>query len=213
MQPAKPWHGRVGRSGAGTVATSPPRFPASAPIASNGYRSAGVSRLSRSSRSSVSSRWARSCSPRHHRERLRSGLARFRRARAHLRPRRAHLPRRRRARRRRLRARRRPRLPRRQCLRPRNRDERASPPRPRPPARPRRPAARHPHRPRSSGIRRVRAHPERFPRPRRRLKLERVGDGDEAPVARARVTLTRASPALISFVHSRAGIRGSCNVA
>jgi hypothetical protein len=41
MQPGKPWHGSVGRSGAGTAGMSRPRFPVSAPIAWSLYRSAG----------------------------------------------------------------------------------------------------------------------------------------------------------------------------
>ena len=64
MQPAKPWHGSVGRSAAGTVDTSRPLCRGSAPIAWNDYPSARGSALSRSSRSSASSRSAPRWSPR-----------------------------------------------------------------------------------------------------------------------------------------------------
>jgi len=89
MQPAKPWHGRVGRSAAGTVATRSPRFPASAPIVWNSHPSAGGSGLFRSSRSWASSLSARPCS-RPRREGSRPDPPRIRPARGPPRAQRAH---------------------------------------------------------------------------------------------------------------------------
>jgi hypothetical protein len=93
MQPAKPWHGGVGRSGAGTVATSSPRFPDFAPIASRFPPPAGAPGSSRSSRSLVSSGSAPRCSRRRRRGRSPSGPRRIRPRRASLRAR--QIPRRR----------------------------------------------------------------------------------------------------------------------
>src|SRR5438445_3381401 len=57
MQPTRPWPGGVGRSGAGAAATSRHRCRGSARTAWHGYRSAGGSGSSRSSRSPAFAPW------------------------------------------------------------------------------------------------------------------------------------------------------------